>query len=706
MGTFFASTGIGIICVGPLKLGKYKDSLFSIYQRNNIMIKNKIYIKTILKIAAALIVCHAAFVYAGKHVEDDLYDLSLEELMNIKVTSVSKKPQNLSDSAAAIFVITNKDLLRSGATSIPEALRMVPGIHVARIDSNKWAVSSRGFNNRFTKKLLVLIDGRSVYTPSFSGVYWEVQDVMMEDVDRIEVIRGPGASLWGANAVNGVINIITKHAADTQGGLVSAGGGNIEGTFGSVRYGASPRKDTYGRIYAKYFKRDEFEYKSGGNAGDDWDTFRTGFRMDSELKGPDNLTFQGEFYTGDINQTAVNAPAYVPPYSQVVEDDIDVSGVNLLARWQRILSSTSDFSLQAYYDRTKREDIYIHEKRDCFDLDFQHHFTPANRHELIWGARYSYTHDDFTNQFIAEIDPDSRSAHLFSGFIQDEISIVKEILWLILGSKFEHNDYSGYEIQPSARLLWAPHSDHRFWAAVSRALRNPSRVEHDGRLNVVMVPPSPPSLPFPMKVIIVGNKSFDSEELLAYEGGYRFVPDYDLSLDLSFFFNDYNELQNYAEFAPVLSRGYLERFLFIENDTDGYVYGLEVSAVWQPTKFLKTDLAYSFLNSHVTGMEAPKHQVSLRTSFSPAKNIDMDVWLRYVDDTKTNRSSSIGLGTYDIDDFVTLDLRIAWRLTENLELVAVGQDLLDEGHMEFVQEILISPTAVSRSFYGQIKYLF
>lgn len=668
------------------------------------MFKKYSFIKAMLM--AALIICFAPFVYAQEPEEVDLLSLTLEDLMNVKVTSVSKKPQNLFDSAAAIYVITNKDLLHSGVTSIPEALRMVPGIHVARIDSNKWAVSSRGFNDRFTKKLLVLIDGRAVYTPSFSGVYWEVQDVMLEDVERIEVIRGPGASLWGANAVNGVINIITKQAVDTQGGLVSVGGGDTEQALGSIRYGALLGKDTYGRIYAKYLKRDEFEYEAGGDAGDDWETFRTGFRVDSKLTDSDNITVQGDFNIGDINQRAVNAPSLIPDYSQVVEDNVKVSGWNLLARWQRITSSTSNFNLQVYYDNTKREDIYVHEKRDSFDLDFQHQFTGINNHDLIWGVRYRYTKDDFTSPFLMEIDPASRSDDIFSAFIQDEISIVEDKLFLTLGSKFEHNDYSGYEIQPSGRLLWSPHPDHRVWASISRAVRTPSRGEHDGRLLVVTVPPDPPSLPFPMKVIIEGDSSFDSEELIAYEAGYRFVPEDDLSFDFAFFYNDYDELRNDVEGEVVFQEGFLVQPTSLRNDGDGYVYGLEVSTAWQPTKSLKTDLAYSYLNSEVPGMYSPKHQVSLRTNYSLSENFDIDIWLRYVDDFKARRSMPGGIGTYDIDEYVTLDLRMAWHLTKNLELIAAGQNLLDNSHLEFVQEILILPTEVSRSFYGKIKYSF
>lgn len=468
----------------------------------------------------------------------DFLDMSLKELMSVSITSVSKKPQNLSDSAAAIFVITNEDLLRSGATSIPEALRMVPGIHVARIDSNKWAVSSRGFNNRFTKKLLVLVDGRTVYTPSFSGVYWEVQDVLLEDVERIEVIRGPGASLWGANAVNGVINIITKQASTTQGTLVSGGSGTTEKVFGQVRYGTALGEGVYGRIYGKYFNRDAFEYETGEDAGDNWDGARTGFRLDSQAAGPINFTLQGDLYTGNISQQAVNVPLPRPPYRQNVDDDADVSGGNILFRWQRTFSSASNITFQTYYDRTNRNDFYVHEQRDTFDFEFQHRFSPSQNHELIWGGGYRYTADDTTKRYVLDFEPDSRSDNLFNGFLQDEITLIDDSLWMILGAKLEHNNYSGIEIQPSGRLLWTPNAGHKFWTSVSRAVRTPSRVEHDGSLNVAMLPPPSPFMPFPISVTINGDESFDSEKLTAYEAGYRYTPDREISLDIAFFYNN------------------------------------------------------------------------------------------------------------------------------------------------------------------------
>jgi iron complex outermembrane receptor protein len=424
------------------------------------------------------------------------------------------------------------------------------------------------------------------------------------------------------------------------------------------------------------------------------------------MPGPANLTIQGDVYTGDINQRAVNTPSLVSPYTQDIDDDVSVSGGNLLARWQKILSSSSDFTVQAYYDRTAREDVYSYEKRDTFDLDFQHRFAPADAHDILWGGRYSCAIDDIASRYILEFDPEKSKDHLLSAFIQDEISIVEKTFWLILGSKFEHNDFSGYEIQPSGRLLWIPHSEHRFWAAASRAVRSPSRVEHDGHLTVMMLPSPSPFVPYPIKVTIDGDTSFDSEILMAYEAGYRFIPASNFSLDLTFFLNDYDKLQAYVITEPVLNNGFLERSILSVNEGNGNVYGLEASAEWQPAKCLETSLTYSFLNSDATERGVPKHQVSLRTSLTPFDDINMDAWLRYVDDVKASYNTTKGLGMYEINEYVTLDLRIGWHLTKNLELIAVGQNLLDKGHMEFVQEILITPTEIPRSFYGQVKYSF
>ena len=653
----------------------------------------------------------------------DLTELSLEELMNIEITSVSKKPERLADAAAAIFVITQEDIRRSGVTCIPEALRMVPGINVARIDSNKWAITSRGFNGRFANKLLVLIDGRSVYAPSFSGVYWEVQDTLMEDVDRIEVIRGQGATLWGANAVNGVINIITKSAADTQGGLVAMGAGTEERGFGGVRYGIAMGEATYGRFYAKGFKRDEFVHTTGDDAGDDWDMLRGGFRVDSLLYGRDPVTVQGDIYQGDINQT-LNLATLSDPYSQIFEDKGEVEGWNLLTRWQHTLSPTSDFTLQAYYDRTDREDAVYGEIRDTFDIDLQHQFAAGERHEVIWGLGYRYIHDDISagisNLDTLVLDPDSSSDELFSAFVQDKITLMEDCLWLTIGSKFEHNDYTGYEIQPNARLFWAPHTDHKLWASVGRAVRTPSRAENGVNLlnDVFLIPTfAPPPYPEEVAVAITvkGNRDYESEELLAYELGYRFVPANTLSLDMSVFYNDYDNLRS-SELETRADQGaYIEQPLQFYNNLKGKTYGLELAAVWQAADWWQWDMAYSYLWIDIDAdfeggdkqhNDGPQHQVSLRSAVNLSKDLDLDLWLRYVDDVKAINSRNREGSRTEIDSYLTLDIRLAWRPYDKVEIALVGQNLLDDEHPEFMQESFTMPTEVERGVYGKVTWQF
>jgi iron complex outermembrane receptor protein len=474
--------------------------------------------------------------------------MSVQDLMNIEVSSVSRREQKLSDAAAAVFVITREDIRRSGATSIPEVLRMAPGLEVAHIDANKWAISSRGFNSRFANKLLVLMDGRTVYTPLYSGVFWDVQDTMLEDIDRIEVIRGPGATLWGANAVNGVVNIITKSAEDTRGGLVVAGSGSEERGFGAVRYGGRIREDAFWRVYAKSFSRDGGVDASDRDGADDWDAFRGGFRLDWRPTGEDIFTFEGDAYKEDAGQT-LRLPLLRQPFLAFLDDSAGIEGTDLLAKWEHTFSSSSSIGIQLYYDRMKIEDILLTESRDTFDIELQHCFRTLERHEFIWGLGYRLYRDSVENTFQTALDPAGKDAHLFSVFLQDDISLIKEKLHLILGAKIEHNDYTGFEIQPNARLIWTPHVRHTLWAAVSRAVRTPSRTEEDGRLNISVLPPFAPGNPSPNPgiVSVFGNRDFLSEELIAYELGYRVHPVTELSFDLAVFYNDYDHLRTVGE---------------------------------------------------------------------------------------------------------------------------------------------------------------
>jgi len=406
----------------------------------------------------------------------DISRMSIEELMNVEVTSVAKRPQRVADAAAAVFVLTQEDIRRSGAASIPEALRMVPGLQVARIDENKWAIGSRGFNGRLDNKLLVLIDGRSVYTPLFSGVYWNIQDVMLEDVDRIEVIRGPGATLWGANAVDGVINIITKPAKATQSGILTAEVGTEERTAEGARYGGKIGNSSYYRIYTKYFDWQPSYDATGKRANDGWDAVRGGFRMDIQPTGPNSLTLQGDLYQSNYNET-LTIPSLNPPYSSTFPNDGDYKGGNLLGRWNHSFSRSST-SLQVYFDNTNVVDNSLFtDHENVYDIDFQHDIHVGESQELVWGLGHRSIQDSNGSSFTVSLQPNHSNLNQFSSFLQDEISLFNRRLNVTIGSKFEHNDFTGFEVQPNIRFLGNISKDQSVWAAVSRAVRTPALTE-------------------------------------------------------------------------------------------------------------------------------------------------------------------------------------------------------------------------------------
>lgn len=643
----------------------------------------------------------------------DLTELSLEELMDVRVTSVSKRAEPISAAAAAVFVITGEDLRRSGATSIPEALRMVPGLEVARIDASKWAISARGFNGRFANKLLVLIDGRSVYTPLFSGVFWDVQDTLIEDVERIEVIRGPGATLWGANAVNGVINIITRSAHETRGGLLAAGGGTEERGFAGLRYGGTVGESTAWRAYAKGFERGSGEALTGGDGADDWSMQRAGFRVDSTLSGGSDLMIAGDLYDGEAGET-LTVQSLRAPVPRTLEDDEEVSGGYLLSRWQRALSDTSDLKVQLYYDRTERSALLIDEDRDTFDLEMQHGLAPGPRHRLLWGLGFRRTGDHIRGSEGLAFSMDRRTDHLASAFLQDEIALLPDRLWLTLGSKLEHNDYTGFEVQPNLRTVWMPRRHHTLWAAVSRAVRTPSRAEHDLRLDAQVLGPGQldPSSPLLAVVTTFGDRDFRSEELLAWELGYRVGLSPGLFFDLATFYNVYDRLrssrtgQPFLELAPVPHLVVPTR---IGNDLEGETYGAELTADWRAGKRWRWSAAYSFLEirlrqppeADAIGLSAeggsPRHQIFLRSSADLTETVELDVSLRYVDDLESS----------GVDAYTTADLRLGWKPRPGLTLSLVGQNLLEASHVEFAPEIIPTrPTAVERGVYGKVAWRF
>lgn len=645
----------------------------------------------------------------------DLTEISLDELVNLKVTSVSKKPEKLAHAPAAIAVVTGEDIRRSGATTIAEALRLAPGLEVARVDSITWAISSRGFNDLFANKLLVLMDGRSVYTPLFSGVYWDVQDTLLEDLDRIEVIRGPGAALWGANAVNGVINITTKTAKETQGTLVTGGGGTEERAFGSVRYGGQINDQAWYRVYAKYFNRDDSATPSGNPAGDEWDGLRGGFRVDWEHSPPNLLTLQGDIYSGTEHQNYVLPTLTGPAYSTQQPQTIEVAGGNLLGRWTHTFHEDADLRFQMYYDRTRRDLKIFSEDRDTFDLDLQIHHPFGDRQDIVWGFGYRHTDSyNLKSNFNLYFVPADRKTEEYSAFVQDEISLVRDRLRLTLGSKFEHNDYTGWEVQPSGRLLWTPHPKHSAWASISRAVRTPSRADNDlGLVNSVIPPGIPPlSLPAPGVVTLVGDPAKQSETLLAYEAGYRVQFHERATLDVAVFYNDYDRLTTFEPAGQDLSTlptsiGLPQRFA---NLSDGETYGGEVAVNLQVTDWWRLRPSYSYLQvqlhrkrgSQDSTAESgegddPHHQVSLRSEMELPWNLQLDCVARYVD----------SLPNRNIPGYAEMDVRLGWRPTKHLEISIVGQNLLDNQHPEFKQLILGPPQAeLERGIYGKVTFRF
>jgi iron complex outermembrane recepter protein len=606
-----------------------------------------------------------------------LKKLSLDQLLNIEVVSVSKRPEKLADTASAIQVITADDIRLSGATRLPEALRLATNLEVAQIDSRQWAISARGFNNTTANKMLVLMDGRMLYTPLYAGVFWDVQDTLMEDIDRIEVISGPGATQWGANAVNGVINIISKSARETQGGLLLGGAGNELRALGGARYGGEAAPGVFYRVYAKYFDRDQSVQPNGRGWPDSWHMAQTGFRIDWEKDSGSTLTVQGDGYGGKIAQ---------PGFANVA-----VSGGNVLGRWSRTLDVNSDVRLQVYFDHTHRRipgsitaDIDIH------DLDFQHRFPVADAHDLVWGLGYRGIADEITNAGALAFLPRKTTRHWFTGFVQDEIAVLRDQVHLTLGTKFEHNEYSGYEVQPSARAAWKLTKKHTIWAAVSRAVRAPSRIDRE-----LYSPAAPP-------YVLQGGPNFNSEKLIAYELGYRVQPTPRTALSIATFYHDYDDLRSLEPVTPPAAFP-----VVIANGIRGNTHGMELTADFQVNDAWRLQAGWTELRVHSEAKPGsfdrtsvrsqsldPNHQVRLRSVLAVRGDLDFDVSARYVSP----------IANQSVPDYTELDARLSWRPHPLWELSLVGQNLLHRHHAEFGP--VGTRHEIERSVFGKAVWRF
>ncbi|WP_319586938.1 TonB-dependent receptor [uncultured Desulfobulbus sp.] len=665
------------------------------------------------RVLSVLCVGLASQAHAADTGKNEYLDMDIGQLMNITVTSVAKKAQPLSDAAAAVFVITQEDIRRSGVTTIPDALAMAPGLQVAKISASKWSVSSRGFAGFTSNKLLVLMDGRSVYSPAYGGTFWDTQNTLLEDIDRIEVIRGPGGTLWGANAVNGVINIITKKAEDTQGGLVRVGAGTQETFSSAARYGSKIGETTYGRLYLTYDDHASNILKeTGTDADDDWQPAQGGFRMDGKPGTGKEWTLQGDLYENSGNQLVFpywTSESFLP---SALFDEIDSKGGNLLGRWHQELGNGRALTFKAYYDYVQRDEAIYRIEFDTIDLDLQYETKLGQRQALTMGAGYRSVQGSFEPTFQVFL-PD-RNDSLYSAFLQDEINLLADRLWLTLGSKYEQNDYTGKEWQPSAKLLWKPVEHHSYWVSASRAVRTPAILDQYGRVAIARFPQ--PYLAGGIgTVALVGNPQFDSEIVNAYEAGYRWQATENLSFDLALFYNDYDEI--YTVMPSATTAGVDNTFV---NAQQGSGRGFELAADWKATSWLSFVLTYSYLELDLTsdalvgsqtGSElvegsSPQHQASLRSSIALAPDWRLNLWLRYVDDISGRNSADLLGAAVPLDAYCLFDANLIWTPNKNLEVMLAGQNLTNSGQLHYLSEYSTPATEIERGVYGKVTWRF
>ena len=658
---------------------------------------------------------------AGAAADDAVPDLSFDDLSRLQVMSASRKAEPLQDVASAAFVITGDDIRRSGATSIPEALRLAPGVDVARIGNNKWAVSIRGFNGRFANKLLVMMDGRSIYNPSFSGVWWENEDTLMEDIDRIEVIRGPGAAMWGANAVNGVINIVTKKARDTQGSLVTGSVGSQEGQAGALRHGGELAPDTWYRVWGKSSDGDASVGADGSRAFDSGRSRRGGLRLDRQVGAAGADTLIANAWTSDAGDLRI-VPVPVAPYAVPLALTQQGQGSNLLLRRERGLADGGELQAQAYYARSSLYISGFTDDQEAFDLDVQYRPRWSRVHDLMFGAGYRYTgQESLAVSSNIMLRPAYQRTELASAFVQDEIELLPESLKAILGLRLEHQSLAGWAVEPDLRLRWILAQGQTLWTAFSRAARTPSRIEEGGQLNLGVVAPGQKYNTDParaeLNVMNNAGQPFGSERVSAWQLGYRREWAPQLSMDLAAYVNHYDQLRGESPLGAALplvtatGLPYLLQPVAFDNSLTARARGLELSLEWRPLPWWRLQGNASWERIVVSGPasglsldyqaslegSSPRDKESLRSSWDLSERQRLDLWLR-----RTGALAYLAIPAYH-----ELDLRYAWRLRPDLELSLVGQNLLESRHVEFIADYIPSQvTAVCRSGYIKVEWRF
>jgi iron complex outermembrane recepter protein len=666
-------------------------------------------------VAAVLLTACLSGIPSGAYAADSqdqtdqsLKHLSLSELGNIELTTVTKEPEEVWKTPAAIFVITQQDIQRSGATSIPEALRLAPGVEVARISSDEWSIGIRGFGSRLSRSVLVLMDGRIVYSSFTAGVYWEVQDTLIEDIDHIEVIRGPGGTIWGPNAVNGVINIITKSSKDTQGGLVSGGAGNVEQGFGEARYGGGNGSNFTYRVYGKGFARSP-EYHSDGINYDAWQAGQAGFRMDWTEGTRDSYTLQGDGYYQGAGES-VAAATYNPPATFILDGDAHLSGGNVLFRWKRTLGEKKDFQLTAYYDQTRRNELNFGDIRNTVNLDYLQRF-PQPRQEISWGVEAYASHGNEIEVYSGlYFQPPALTDQYYTAFIQDEVTLVKNKLALLAGPRFLKTNFTGLLIEPTARLLYTPTATQTLWAAFTQAVRTPADVERDFFLSSYVSNVGN----LPLFARFNGNRNFQSERLNGYELGYRRLVGPKLYVDVATFFNQYRNLLSEDITGPIsIETNHAPTHLLLPaafgNGIEATTEGGEIASEWQPKPFWRLTGSYSFLEMHVENApgstnvsdpksiqgSSPQHQVLLQSNFDLPKSITADFQIRYVS----------SLPALQVPSYSTGDASLGWSPNKQLRFSVVGQNLFQPFHYEYLYDPR-GLVGIERSIFGRVTWLW
>jgi iron complex outermembrane recepter protein len=654
----------------------------------------------------ALLATHA------QNAQPDLTALQIEDLMNVDVTSASKKQQKLSKVPAAVFVISKEDIHRSGATDIPDLLRMVPGLDVAQVNPGVWAISARGFNGQYASTLLVLIDGRSVYTPTFSGVYWDAQDVPLDSIERIEIIRGPGAAIWGANAVNGVINIITSNALETQNGIATATGGTLEHGSGMMRYGGLIGSHGAYRVFADSFQMGHFLTPDHQDAEDNWYRFHGGFRVDTNISATDSLTVEGEGVRGNEGERTTTIVSLLPPVNATLDLRDRFSGWDVLARWKRTASSGSESSLQIYFDRSNRGDTTYGLGLNTLDFDFQHQQAWGRRQDLVWGLGYRVSSDHTAITFRSQFTPQDLTTQIFSAFVQDEIAIRPDRLYVTLGTKVEHAHYNGFNLQPTARVTWTPDSRNMLWADVSGAQATPSRDFTSIRFNYAVYP-GPGNLP--VLLSLIGNPNQKNESLIATEAGFRKQISDKISFDSTIFFNRYHDIVSEEPGSPILETNpppvHLLEPIYLANLLYGETHGIEMFANLKLADRWTISPGYAFLTMHLhrdansmdvtTGPETegglPSQQAQLRSNVNLAWHWQWTTSAYFV-----GRLPAPGIPSY-----TRLDTNLAWQLSDKISLVLAGQNLMRDLHQEYSgPDLTRLPSLVPRSAYARLTWRF